>query len=55
LADDLCGKVVPPAKWALATFPKELAMSTLRELVKDRKVYSIDAARTVLEDRKSVV
>ena len=24
-------------------------MSTLRELVKDRKVYSIDAARTVLE------
>jgi len=34
-----------------ATFSnsKELAMSTLRELLKDRKVYSVDAARTVLE------
>jgi len=40
---------VPPAFWALATFSKELAMSTLRDLVKDRKVYSIDSARTVLE------
>jgi CBS domain-containing protein len=28
---------------------KELAMSTLRDLVKDRKIYSIDAGRTVLE------
>jgi CBS domain-containing protein len=28
---------------------KELAMTTLRDLVKDRKVYSIDAGRTVLE------
>src|SRR5271155_5876661 len=43
------GKVVPPSVWALATFSKELAMSTLRDLLKDRKVYSIDAARTVLE------
>jgi CBS domain-containing protein len=41
--------VVPPAIWALATFSKELAMSTLRDLVKDRKIYSIDAGRTVLE------
>jgi CBS domain-containing protein len=28
---------------------KELAMTTLRDLVKDRKVYFIDAGRTVLE------
>jgi CBS domain-containing protein len=29
--------------------PKEQAMHTLRELVKDRKLYSIEATRTVLE------
>jgi CBS domain-containing protein len=34
---------------ATSKFQKEPAMSTLRELLKDRKVYSIDAARTVLE------
>jgi CBS domain-containing protein len=28
---------------------KELAMTTLRDLVQDRKLYSIDAGRTVLE------
>ena len=28
---------------------KELAMTTLRDIVKDRRVYSIDAGRTVLE------
>ena len=28
---------------------KEFSMPTLRELVKDRKVYSVDSARTVLE------
>jgi CBS domain-containing protein len=40
-----------PAANSLATskFPKEFAMSTLRDLVKDRKVYSIDATGTVLE------
>jgi CBS domain-containing protein len=40
-----------PAADSLATsnFRKELAMSTLRDLVKDRKIYSIDAARTVLD------
>jgi CBS domain-containing protein len=30
-------------------FLKELPMSTLRDLVKDRKVYSIDVGGTVLE------
>jgi CBS domain-containing protein len=29
--------------------PKESSMSTLRELVKDRKLYSVEATRTVLE------
>ena len=44
-----CGKVVPPTNWVLATFSKEPVMPTLRDLLKDRKVYSIDAERTVLE------
>jgi CBS domain-containing protein len=29
--------------------PKEQSMATLRDIVKDRKVYSVDAARTVLD------
>jgi CBS domain-containing protein len=44
-----CGKVVPPSNWRHATFPKEFQVSTLRDLLKDRKVYSIEAGRTVLE------
>jgi CBS domain-containing protein len=43
------GRVFTPVSQALATLSKELAMSTLRDLLKDRKVYSVDAARTVLE------
>src|SRR5579864_7153642 len=32
-----------------SAFTKELSMSTLRELVKDRKLYSIESDRSVLE------
>jgi CBS domain-containing protein len=53
-----CGKVLPTAKavahgagrnplWVLT--PKELSMTTLRDIVKDRKIYSVEATRTVLE------
>jgi CBS domain-containing protein len=35
--------------YATSKILKELAMSTLRDLVKDRKIYSIDAGRTVLD------
>jgi CBS domain-containing protein len=31
------------------TVPKEQSMTTLRELVKDRKLYSVESTRTVLE------
>jgi len=34
-----------PRRWPA----KELVMTTLRDIVKDRRVYSIDAGRTVLE------
>jgi CBS domain-containing protein len=36
-----CDKVLPT--------PKESSMNTLRDLVKDRKLYSVEATRTVLE------
>jgi CBS domain-containing protein len=53
-----CGKVLPTAEgWpsgacrqsSLVLTPKELSMTTLRDILKDRKVYSVETARTVLE------
>jgi CBS domain-containing protein len=40
---------MPPANRTLATSAKEFAMSTLRNFVRDRKIYSIDAGQTVLD------
>jgi CBS domain-containing protein len=40
---------MPPANRALAASTKEFAMSTLRNFVRDRKIYSIDAGQSVLE------
>ncbi len=52
-----CGKVLPITAWLTWSWqirtgfavPKESSMKTLRDLVKDRKLYSVEATRTVLE------
>jgi CBS domain-containing protein len=41
--------VFPAGPAQVSLLPKEYSMTTLRELVKDRKLYSVEATRTVLE------
>jgi CBS domain-containing protein len=41
--------VFPAESTQVSLLPKEYSMTTLRELVKDRKLYSVEATRTVLE------